>query len=83
MDSPPSTTMLCPVQKRFSTVRKYAQSAISSGDAQRLRGVSSMICAQSASSSITGRLSGVSTPPGSRLLQIAPHLATRRATFLV
>ena len=39
MDSPPSTTMLCPVQNVFSTVRKYAQEAISCGVAHLLRGV--------------------------------------------
>ena len=43
MDSPPSTTMLWPVQKVLVTVRKYAHRAISSGDAHFFSGVCSII----------------------------------------
>ena len=71
------------MQNVFSTVRKYAHCAISSVVAHRFRGVCSMISFQSCVSLMTQSLSGVMTPPGSRLLHVAPNCATRRATFFV
>ena len=83
MDSPPSTIILCPVQNVFSTVRKYAHCAISSGVAHLLSGVCAIISFHKVGSLITQSFNGVSTPPGSRLLHVAPYDATRSATFFV
>ena len=73
IDSPPSTMMLCPVQNLFVTVRKYAHCAISFDVAHRLSGVCCIISSHIFLSLTTQSLSGVSTPPGSRLLHVAPN----------
>ena len=67
----------------WSTLTDYViHSAISWAVAQRLSGVSSIIWFHRCSSSITQRLSGVITPPGSTLLAMACG-ARRFARFLV
>ena len=62
---------------------KYAHSAISSVVAHRFNGVSAMIADHKAGSFTTQSFNGVRTPPGSRLLHVAPYSATLSATFFV
>ena len=83
IDSPPSITMLWPVQNDWPVVMKYAQVAISSVVAQRLSGVWPMISSQSSGFPVTQSFNGVRTPPGSMLLHVAPYAATLSATFFV
>lgn len=70
--SPLSTRMSCAVIDLFTTVIKYAHSAISSSDAHFGKSVCSMILFQSFGSSVTLLFEKVITPPGERLFDVAP-----------
>ena len=76
--SPLSMRMSCAVIDLFTTVTKYAQSAISSTVAHLGIRVSFITAFQSVVLSMMCALSDVRTPPGDRLLLVAPYFAIPR-----